>query len=116
MSPQDKIQLVSGLLDLPILDAEYRYCGIVDDVELEFDGSVRRVTALLVGPGAYSGRLPPWCFRFVRWVAGDRIVRVPWASIDEIGSAVVLNVKADELGLHQVENGVRRLIPHWGAM
>src|SRR4051812_16510198 len=77
MSPQDKIQLVSGLLDLPILDAEYRYCGIVDDVELEFDRSVRRVTALLAGPGAYGGRLPPWCFRFVRWVAGDRIVRVP---------------------------------------
>jgi sporulation protein YlmC with PRC-barrel domain len=114
--PQGRIQLVGGLLDLPILDSAYRYCGIVDDIELEIDGSVARVTALLVGPGAYRGRLPAWCFRLVCWAAGDRIVRVPWDSIAEIGSAAVLRVKADELGLHKTENRVRGWIPRWGAI
>ena len=29
------LKLVSQLLDLPILDKDERWCGIVDDVELE---------------------------------------------------------------------------------
>lgn len=116
MSPHDRIQLVSGLLDLPILDKDGRYCGVVDDVELaEVDGLLR-VKALLAGPGAYRGRLPGWAFHLVRWIAGDRIARVPWDAIEEIGSAAVLKVSAGTCGLHRAEDKARRLIPRGGAM
>jgi sporulation protein YlmC with PRC-barrel domain len=116
MKPQDKIQLVSGLLDLPILDKDYRYCGIADDLEFEEADGVLRVKALLVGPGAYRGRLPGWALWLVRRIAGDRISRVPWDAIGEIGSAVVLDVSAETCGLHRTEDKARRLIPHWGAL
>jgi sporulation protein YlmC with PRC-barrel domain len=116
MKPEGEIQLVGGLLDLPILDSDARYCGVVDDIEFEDEDGVPRVSALLVGVGAYRGRLPGWVFRLICWFASDRITRVPWESIEEIGSAVVLQVAADELGLHHVENQVRRLIPRRGAM
>ena len=116
MKPQDKIQLVSGLLDLPILDKDYRYCGIVDDLEFEEADGALRVKALLVGPGAYRGRLPGWAFRLVGWIAGKRIARVPWDAIAEIGSAVVLDVSAETCGLHRTEDRVRRLIAHRGAL
>jgi len=116
MKPQGKIQLVSGLLDLPILDKDYRYCGIVDDIEFEEANGTLRVKALLVGPGAYRGRLPRWALWLVHRIAGKRIARVPWDAIAEIGSAVVLDVTAETCGLHRTEDKVRRLIPHWGAM
>src|SRR5205085_1945545 len=56
MKPDGRIKLVSELLDLPLIDSEGKYCGIVDDVELT--GKAAELTALLVGPGAYAGRLP----------------------------------------------------------
>jgi sporulation protein YlmC with PRC-barrel domain len=116
MKPQDKIQLVSGLLDLPILDKDCRYCGIVDDIEFEEANGTLRVKALLVGPGAYRGRLPGWALWLVRTIAGERIARVPWDAIAEIGSAAVLSVSAETCGLHRTEDRVRRWIPHGGAM
>ncbi len=116
MKPQDEIQLVGGLLDLPILDKEGSYCGIVDDIELEAAGGVLRVKALLVGPGAYRGRLPAWAFRLLDWIVGRQITRVPWDAIEEIGGAAVLKVTADELCLHRSENKARKLIPRGGAM
>jgi sporulation protein YlmC with PRC-barrel domain len=115
MKPQDKIQLVGGLLDLPILDKNYRYCGIVDDIEFE-DGREFCVKSLLVGPGAYRGRLPAWAFRVISWIAGNHVARVPWSAIEEIGSAAVLNVEAESLGLKGLENKARRLIPRGGAL
>ena len=33
MKPSDPIKLVSQLLDLPIVDSEGAYCGVVDDIE-----------------------------------------------------------------------------------
>ena len=35
MTPDSPIKLVSELLDLPLYDSEGKYCGIVDDVELD---------------------------------------------------------------------------------
>ena len=115
MSPRGEIQLVGGLLDLPILDKDGRYCGIVDDLELEQKEGAPRVKALLVGPGAYRGRLPGWAFSIIRWIAGARMARVPWDAIESIGSAVVLKVTAGMCGLHRAEDKARRLIPRGGA-
>lgn len=116
MKPADKIQLVGGLLDLPILDTDGRYCGIVDDIEFAEGKDAPRVAALLVGPGAYRGRLPGWAFHLVRLVAGAHVARVPWDAIDEIGSAVVLKVSGETFALHHADDKARRLIPRRGAM
>jgi len=113
----DPIKLVSQLIDLPIVDKDERCCGIVDDIELSGGpGKATRVAALLVGPGAYEGRMPAFIFRIVRAVAGNRMVLVPAGQIMEVGSVVKLNCTAHELGLHRIEDKVRAWIPRWGAM
>ncbi len=39
-------------------------------------------------------------------IAGDRIARVPIAEVDHIHTSVHLKCRAEELGLHTVENKV----------
>lgn len=110
-------ELASGLLDLPLIDCEGRYCGIVDDVEFDGQpGGQLRIGSLLVGPGAYSGRLPRWAMALVRFFAGDDLARIPWSEVDEVGSSVHLRCRADDHGLQRAENKVRRWIPRKGAM
>ena len=117
MKLSDRVKLVSQLLDLPIIDHDERWCGIVDDVELYgVPGKEMRVKALLVGPGAYEGRMPARMYWLVRKIAGERIVRVPADEIVEIGSVVKLKSTAEELKLHQVEDKVRGWVPRVGAM
>lgn len=117
MTLDGRVKLVSQLLDLPIIDSDERWCGIVDDVEFSgAAGRQTRVAALLVGPGAYSGRMPRWLFRVVAAVGGDRIVRVPADQIIEIGSVVKLKCRAEKLKLHRNEDKARAWIPRWGAM
>ena len=111
------IKVVSQLLDLPLIDKDGRWCGVVDDVEFEgAAGKETRIAALLVGPGAYQGRLPRWAFWLVRKIAGDRIVRIPYDQIDNIASAVHLRCGAEDLKLNQVEDEVRKWIPKGGAL
>jgi sporulation protein YlmC with PRC-barrel domain len=117
MSALGKIKIVSQLLDLPIIDKDERSCGIVDDIELSGEaGKEMRVAALLVGPGAYERRMPGWMFWLTRKIAGDRIARVPADQIAEIGSVVKLKSRAETLGLHEVEDKVRKWIPRRGAL
>jgi sporulation protein YlmC with PRC-barrel domain len=117
MKARDPIKLVSQLIDLPILDKDGRWSGIVDDIE--FDGGPpkqTRIGALLVGPGAYRGRLPGWAYWLTTKIAGSRIVRVPMNEIAEVGAVVKLKSAAEKLGLHRVEDKVRKLIPRGGAL
>jgi hypothetical protein len=117
MRPGDPIKLVSELLDLPIQDSEHRWCGVVDDVELSGSaGKEMRIAALLVGPGAYSGRLPGWAFWLATRIAGDRVTRVPIERVEQIRTAVRLKCRAEEVRLHVVEDRVRGWIPQGGAM
>jgi sporulation protein YlmC with PRC-barrel domain len=117
MKPTAKLKLVSELLDLPIRDKDGRACGIVDDVELDGEpGKKTVIKALLVGPGAYRGRMPGWAYAIVRAIAGDRVTRVPLEEIDTIHCVVALKCTATEVGLHRVENRVRRWIPRKGAL
>jgi sporulation protein YlmC with PRC-barrel domain len=117
MNLSGSVKLVSQLLDLPIVDKNERWCGIVDDVEFYgVPGKEMRVKALLIGPGAYEGRMPAWLFWLVRMVAGDRMARVPADEIVEIGSVVKLKSTAEELKLHAVEDKAREWIPRVGAL
>jgi len=117
MDPFGHLKIVSQLLDVPIIDKDERSCGIVDDIELGGSaGKEMRVEALLVGPGAYKGRMPKWMYWLVRKIAGNRMVRVPAKAVVEIGSVVKLNVCGEDLGLHQAEDKAAGWIPRWGAM
>lgn len=117
MKPTGPIKLVSQLIDLPLVDKDDRWCGVVDDVE--FDGAAGkelRIKALLAGPGAYKGRMPAWLFWFVRHIAGERTTRVPFDEIETVSSAVRLNCAGEKIGLHKVEDRVRAWIPRKGAL
>ena len=117
MTPGRPIKLVTQLLDLPLLDSQECFCGAVDDVE--FEGSTARgykLKALLVGPGAYAGRLPRWAMPFVRIIAWNRTVRVPWKEVETIGPAVQLKRPAAALGLGKSEARAEKLIPKKGAL
>jgi sporulation protein YlmC with PRC-barrel domain len=116
VTPDARIKLVSELLDLPLIDSEGRYCGIVDDVEFSGEATKLKLKALLVGPGAYQKRMPAWLFWIVRKIAGDRLTRVPIERIRTIGSAVKLKSPGGALGLQQTEVAAERWIPRWGAM
>jgi sporulation protein YlmC with PRC-barrel domain len=116
MTPDSAIKLVSELLDLPLLDTEGVYCGIVDDVELEGGpGRGLKLKALLVGPGAYSGRMPRWQMWLLQKVVGNRLTRVPMEQIRSIGSVVHLEQSGRDLGLQKGEAAAGRWIPRWGA-
>lgn len=117
MNPAGRIKLVSQLLDLPIIDSEGEYCGIVDDLELAGSaGKSLKIRALLVGPGAYAGRLPNWTMPLVRIAAGDGLTRVPFGKVRTIASAVQLECPASELGLGKSDAGVARWLPRKGAL
>jgi sporulation protein YlmC with PRC-barrel domain len=115
MKPGDPIKLVSELLDLPLLDDEGRYCGIVDDIDLGA-GPKPELKALLVGPGAYDGRLPRWMMWLAKRIAGDRVTRVPIEEVRTINNAVHLKRPASDLGLHKSESAAGEWIPHKGAL
>jgi len=116
MSPDSRIKLVSELLDLPLLDTEGVYCGIVDDVELEGGpGKELKLKALLVGPGAYAGRMPLWAIWVVRKIAGNRLTRIPREEVRSIKSAVHLEQPGRDLGLQKGEGAAGKWIPRWGA-
>ena len=117
MKPSDPIKLVAELLDLPIMDKDGRYCGIVDDVELDgAPGKPLKLKALLVGPGAYAGRMPVWAMWLVKRIAGDRITRVPMDKVRSIGTAVHLECPGRDLGLHKSETAAGKWVPRWGAL
>lgn len=117
MNPDSPIKLVSELLDLPLFDVEEKYCGIVDDVELEGGpGKDLKLTALLVGPGAYRARLPRWAMWLVKRIAGDRVVRVPMEKVHSIRSAVHMECPGRDLGLHKSEIAAGQWVPHKGAL
>jgi sporulation protein YlmC with PRC-barrel domain len=117
VNPAGSIKLASQLLDLTLIDSEGCYCGIVDDIELEGTaGQPIRLVALLVGPGAYAGRLPLWVMRLVRMVAGNRVVRVPFQKVRTISSAVRLSCPAKDVSLGRSEAAARRWIPRKGAL
>jgi len=117
MTPDSPIKLVSELLDLPLFDAEGKYCGVVDDVEFTgAAGGALKLKALLVGPGAYRGRLPRWAMFIVGRIAGERIVRVPMDKVRTIHTAVHLKRPGRDLGLNKGETAAGRWIPRWGAL
>jgi hypothetical protein len=114
--PGASLQLVGGVRDLQIVDRDDRKCGIADELEFEGGpGGDLTIKAILVGPGAYAGRLPAWAMWLVRRIGGRRMVRVPWSKVRSIDAMIRLSATASELGLDSVEKTAERLLPHKGA-
>src|SRR4051795_2189177 len=103
--------LARDILDTQILDVEGTACGRVDDLELEIDSKGRlRVTALLIGPGALSARLPALVECIVQICLGRSRVRVPWADVKRAHGEVHLRRRAAELGLGRANRKVGRWV------
>jgi hypothetical protein len=98
------IDLALGLLDHQLLDSEGRRCGKVDDLELEED----RVAAILTGPPVWRGRGS--LGRLAARLGRGRTVRVPWAEVEGVDSAVRLRKSARELRLGRGDDRARPFV------
>ena len=117
MKPDGRLHLVADVRDLQIVDSDEWNCGIVDDLELEgAPGGKLKLTAILVGPGTYRGRLPRWLAWLITRIAGDRIVRIPWNEVETIGSVVRLKRSAQALGLGTAERRAAAILPRHGGL
>lgn len=114
MKPEASMRLVRDVRDLELFDRDGRRCGIADEFEFEGGpGGDLKITALLVGPGAYRKRLPRWLYRLIRLVAGDRVTRVAWEEIEYITNVVHLKRSAHDYGLMRSEEKARTWIARW---
>ncbi|MBB3602652.1 sporulation protein YlmC with PRC-barrel domain [Mycolicibacterium sp. BK556] len=92
------------LLDRQMLDADGTPVGIVDDLEIEIDDRVPRVTAIL------TGRV-----LFTRMFGGQqprsRLQALPWRLVTKLDAAVHLSPEADQFDGLWIEHWLRdRLI------
>ena len=87
-----------GILDHQLVDSDGRRCGKVDDLELEAVGEGNpRVVAIVTGPGGWRGR--GRIGAALARLRGGGTVKVPWAEVEKIDSAVRLRKPAAELRL-----------------
>ncbi len=99
MKPQH-LDIVRQVLDHEVVDSNNVPCGMVDDLELEGGpGEDLRVTALLVGAGAWTKRLPSAFEGLAAFLFGTRLTRVPWSEVESVTERVKLRSEAKELGL-----------------
>ena len=116
MTPNDNLHLAADVRDLQIVDVNHEYCGIVDDIELEGEAGGRlAVAAILVGPGAWQGRLSRPVLWLAQRIAGKHVVRVPWSEVKHITSVVTLARPAKELGLGKGEERAAKRLPRIGG-
>jgi sporulation protein YlmC with PRC-barrel domain len=97
---QDFLDLARQVLDRQVIDANHFPCGKVDDLEIE---GVRKlkISAILVGNGAASERLPALVKFISQKIFGKRVVRIPWSEVSVITDKIKLKSRAKELGLDE---------------
>jgi sporulation protein YlmC with PRC-barrel domain len=100
--------VMRDLLDHELLDSNDESCGMVDDVEIDFEAKHPAVTALLVGPGAWQARLPALLRVATRVIVGHERVRVPFAEVASVSEMIRLRCPATQLGLGVVDRRVGR--------
>lgn len=102
MIAAEQRHLLRAYRDLELLDRDDEICGIVDDIEMaQREPGLWEMTALLVGPGVWRGRVPRW---LTSLLPGRKVVRVDAAHVASTGSAVRLVKRAEELGLARIEH------------
>jgi len=111
--PRGELDIYRRVLDHVLLDADGLPCGIVDEIEAEGGlGEPLAIVTLLVGPAAWTRRLPAFFAIVAHLLAGSRIVRVPWSEVAEIGEQIRLCSSAVELGLGVADRRAGRWLAH----
>jgi sporulation protein YlmC with PRC-barrel domain len=108
MRPDGSLKLLAEVRDLQIVDSDGLNCGICDDLELAPEFHIK---AMMVGPGAWRGRLPGWLWRFITALSGRGAVHVPWSAVDHVTSRIVLSCPAADVGLRRAEERWKRFLP-----
>lgn len=103
------LDLVRQVLDRQVVDANHNHCGIVDDIEIE-PGEKPIVTALMIGNGAASDRLPELARYISRNFFGKGLIRVPWIEVESITEEIKLRRSADELDLDERHGWAYKII------
>ena len=108
---QDYLDFVRQVLDHEVVDVNIFPCGMVDDLEIEGSpGKQLKVTAILVGVGAWSDRLPRLFGFAARKLFGSQRTRVPWEQVLLITEKVKLKSRASELGLGKADRKAEKWI------
>jgi sporulation protein YlmC with PRC-barrel domain len=95
-----QVNLGLRLLDDQLFDSDEHRCGRVDDIQLQGGPGTRtEVSALLVGPGAWTGRLRRPFDYPVEGLGPDYVHCIPWSEVVRVGTSVGLSRPARELGL-----------------
>src|SRR5215216_2337802 len=97
---QHYLDIARQVLDRQVIDANHILCGKVDDIEVEGKASLK-ITALLIGNGAASARLPELAKYISRKLFGRSVVRIPWSEVDVITHQIKLRSRASDLGLDE---------------
>ena len=103
------LDIAERVLDRQVIDANHILCGKVDDIELDGESGLK-VTAILIGNGAASERLPELAKFLSRVLFGKGVVRVPWSEVDVITNEVKLKSSAKKLGLDERSGIAFRII------
>jgi sporulation protein YlmC with PRC-barrel domain len=107
---ENEFDVAYRVLDDDLIDSEGRRCGKVDDIEIEGSlGAEAHLSAIVSGPGAWSGRLPRALQPLAQRLFGGRVVRVPWSEVDDITAVVTLKRPARDLRLGRGDDHARRL-------
>jgi sporulation protein YlmC with PRC-barrel domain len=95
-----QVNLGLRLLDDQLFDSNEHRCGRVDDIQLKgAPGTRTEVSALLVGPGGWAGRLRRPFDYPVEGLGPDYMHCIPWSEVVRVGTSVGLSRPARELGL-----------------
>lgn len=106
---EDHLDLVRQVLDKQIVDANQIPCGKVDDLEIEGKGKLK-ITALLVGNGVASKRLPEVATFISQKIFGKRIVKIPWSEVSIVSDKITLKSPAGELNLDERQGWIFNFI------
>jgi sporulation protein YlmC with PRC-barrel domain len=99
-----EVDLGLRLLDDQLIDADGHRCGRVDDVQLRGSpGAMTEVAALLVGAGAWTGRLRRPFARLVEGLGPGYVRCIRWSEVIRVGTSVELAHSAKDLGLETSE-------------
>jgi hypothetical protein len=108
---EDYLDLVRQVLDHEVVDSNNVPCGMADDLEVSGEpGGELRVTALLVGAGAWTRRLPSAFEGLAAWVFGRQQTRVPWSEVESVTERVKLKSEAEELGLGRADRRAAKIL------
>src|SRR5215203_1297441 len=106
---QEYLDFVRQILDRQVVDANHFPCGKVDELEIDLKKGAR-VTAIFVGNGAASERLPELARVLSQKIFGARRVRIPWSEVSVVTDRVKLKSTAAELKLDERKGWVYKFI------